>query len=778
MKFQRFSGRTDRTRSIYSQWLFSYTLVLVLPVALSVFFYFQSVDMMRSEIERANAAMLRQTQQAIDGRLGEVQRTALQVAMNPRILQAVTSEGQDAATRMRYYNAMIELKYAVLNNSFVEEFYLFCNKFNKIITPNEQSDRETFYSERHATDEMSYDEWLAIIDGLEESSYQTLYRKHQDAPIQVFAYFQLIPVYQTQEPYGTLVAIINQTELENTIRNIEWVNRGDIYVLDQYDRVLFSNQQQQETGLPVAYQELKDEDQVLYRRVNGERMVVSYVKSTQADWKYVVVMPYNVYWENSVYINAAFFILVALMLGISALLIRYMARKNYRPLRQIMQNILEKESQPDSRWVNEYAAISRYLNDSSRESSRLKQLLEEKRNLLQESFLKRLLLNGPADDSMLQRGAEEYGIVFQTSLFAVVAVCLDDFSTLFPEEEYHGKRAVDIVCFCIKNVLKEILNQSYCVYIAQENNIIMALLSPRASQTAGDFEQEIEGLLSGMHEFFDKNMQVYFTASVSSLHQGAEQITQAHREALDALEYRLILGKNRTIFYTRIGEAGERKRTAYVYSIASEQKLMNSILNGDVTGSRKIVQEIFQQQGIWQIDHLETAKCLMYDLASTMQKIFNYIEDEALFEQVQPLERVITCETMHDLEQVVLDITEKTAAYFEEQKCTVRLSDRVCEYVNANYGNADVNVNMLGDHFGMAPSYLSKIFKKETGMRLLDYISNTRIDAAKHLLEDTSKSVAEISTQVGYIDSNAFILAFKRKEGITPGQYRTKLHRP
>ena len=155
-----------------------------------------------------------------------------------------------------------------------------------------------------------------------------------------------------------------------------------------------------------------------------------------------------------------------------------------------------------------------------------------------------------------------------------------------------------------------------------------------------------------------------------------------------------------------------------------------------------------------------------------MMKVFAYVEDDALRREIQPWEQITGCETLDDLKSCVKDLATRMTTYFEEQKCSTRLSDRVREYVGMNYKNVNVNVNMLGDQFGITPSYLSKIFKKETGERLLDYISGVRIEAAKHLLSNTTKSVADISTRVGYIDSNAFILAFKKNMGITPGQYR------
>ena len=293
--------------------------------------YFQSMDTVRTEIERANGAILRQTQMAIDDRLAEIQRSALQLAGNPKILQTVANGEWDSANRIRYYNVMQELGNMMAYNSLVGDVYLICNKFNKIITPTEQTERAMFYNDHHATVEMSYEEWLAIIDGVDEPCYRTLYIKSNNTTERVIAYFQPIPSYKTQTPYGTLMIAINKNELKDIIQGTEWVNNGSIYVLDDNDQVLFSDTSQEET-LSVKYDELVNEKK-LYRNINGERTVVSYKAASLTDWKYVSVMPYNIFWKNAVYIRALFFLMSLLVLIAGALLIRYVAQKNYSPIR-------------------------------------------------------------------------------------------------------------------------------------------------------------------------------------------------------------------------------------------------------------------------------------------------------------------------------------------------------------------------------------------------------------------------------------------------------------
>jgi len=74
----------------------------------------------------------------------------------------------------------------------------------------------------------------------------------------------------------------------------------------------------------------------------------------------------------------------------------------------------------------------------------------------------------------------------------------------------------------------------------------------------------------------------------------------------------------------------------------------------------------------------------------------------------------------------------------------------------------------------MNPSYLSYFFKEQTGENFIDYLNKVRIEKAKELLKDSSMSLSEIASQVGYSNAGYFNRIFKKIVGITPGQYRNR----
>ena len=97
---------------------------------------------------------------------------------------------------------------------------------------------------------------------------------------------------------------------------------------------------------------------------------------------------------------------------------------------------------------------------------------------------------------------------------------------------------------------------------------------------------------------------------------------------------------------------------------------------------------------------------------------------------------------------------------------------RSCEdWLTGNYIMSDA-IRQVVERSKTPERTLKRRFKAATGMTLIDYVQNLRIEAAKRALESGSDPVEEISVAIGYEDASFFRRLFKRLTGLTPGQYR------
>ncbi len=99
-----------------------------------------------------------------------------------------------------------------------------------------------------------------------------------------------------------------------------------------------------------------------------------------------------------------------------------------------------------------------------------------------------------------------------------------------------------------------------------------------------------------------------------------------------------------------------------------------------------------------------------------------------------------------------------------------RVAQETAKYISTNYKQS-LSLSILAKKCSVSEGYLSKLFKKYTGMGINQYINISRIMAAKELFESTDLSVTAIAYECGFNDSNYFSQVFKHIVGITPKKY-------
>ena len=85
---------------------------------------------------------------------------------------------------------------------------------------------------------------------------------------------------------------------------------------------------------------------------------------------------------------------------------------------------------------------------------------------------------------------------------------------------------------------------------------------------------------------------------------------------------------------------------------------------------------------------------------------------------------------------------------------------------------ADLSLKKQAELLNVNASYLSTLFKKETGMTLTDYVNKKRVDHAIFLLNSSNMQIQTIAQYCGIPDVNYFTKIFKKYVGKTPKEYR------
>lgn len=92
-------------------------------------------------------------------------------------------------------------------------------------------------------------------------------------------------------------------------------------------------------------------------------------------------------------------------------------------------------------------------------------------------------------------------------------------------------------------------------------------------------------------------------------------------------------------------------------------------------------------------------------------------------------------------------------------------------YIKENYSDS-IKITELAKQLSVSPEHLSRIFKRDTGLGISEYLSTVRLQKSQLLLRSTDLSVSEIAERCGFYDSNYFSKKFKESYGISPLRFR------
>ena len=135
--------------------------------------------------------------------------------------------------------------------------------------------------------------------------------------------------------------------------------------------------------------------------------------------------------------------------------------------------------------------------------------------------------------------------------------------------------------------------------------------------------------------------------------------------------------------------------------------------------------------------------------------------------------KIEDCTSIAQLEVLENEITRKYCLLVQSHSLRTysKPIQNVINYISFNL-TADLSLNALSEEFMLNSSYLSTLFKKETGVTLTNFVNNKRIEHAIYLLNTTQSAIQDIAAQCGINDVNYFTKLFKKLKNMTPTQYR------
>lgn len=133
-----------------------------------------------------------------------------------------------------------------------------------------------------------------------------------------------------------------------------------------------------------------------------------------------------------------------------------------------------------------------------------------------------------------------------------------------------------------------------------------------------------------------------------------------------------------------------------------------------------------------------------------------------------------------ETEQQVIDLHRDMLEFYLEEMTAVK-KQRICsrpvaacmDYIY-DHLYEQIRLSDLAAQVGLNESYLSVLFKKETGVSISDYVRQRRVEAAEGMLRYSDYSCSDIGNYLAFCSQSHFISVFRKATGLTPRQYRAR----
>ena len=401
-----------------------------------------------------------------------------------------------------------------------------------------------------------------------------------------------------------------------------------------------------------------------------------------------------------------------------------------------------------------------------KEYEKLKQRLDEIRPYLLEKFLNELIV-GELDQTEITEKLNYFKIdlnhesdVFQT---AVVDVSSSIRGIGEKEEEQI------LLAMNCSDLIKKVLREDEGVLVFFDNSRKIVILSNNESLDISECCETIKVLLINRCKCF-------VSIGIGNKIHGLTNIKATYSEACDALNYRVVIGKNQVINYNDITYNSDQSWRGIPNK---GEKLDFLIKTGLKQDAMELIDQLFSESSFNQSITIENLRLEAFDVIKVCMRVLLEYKIDTLNTEgknSQPYEEMFRLDNLLEmknyLKSLVGGVIDKIHN-FNKKKGNLLVA-QIQEYIEQNLHNSEISLSSIAKQFFVSPSYLCRLFKQETNQTVVEYITKERMECAAKLLRETDLKVYQIVERVGINDPNYFGTIFKKYTGLSMNEFRKK----
>ncbi|WP_211184593.1 helix-turn-helix domain-containing protein [Paenibacillus lemnae] len=577
---------------------------------------------------------------------------------------------------------------------------------------------------------------------------------------------------------GAAIATIPSCSLGAMLKDAS--SSSDTMILDSEFRIV-AHPDHSKLGQPLAesgFVNLGDLDRFQARsgqfetQIDNEPISITYVKSEFNGWIYASFTEVSAVTKDSRSIGWFTFYVCLIIIGVGVMFVWLGSRRMYSPIRDMFQNIADRLPEITANNKNELQIIDEHIRDMFASNKKLSYELHQSSRQIRTFFLSNLLLGKIPPGEIVER-IELLGYAEQISGWNHMAVFTLQIDML--EDTRYDSGDHELLLFAIHNIIEEMIptEQRLPSVILDQTQITLVGRGDVTPEEFNDYLYKLsEEIQSTTNSFLDLDVSIGISLPFKHIHNAS----RAYHEGLEALKHRLILGTGVVIPYYNLN-FGKHTRV-YFYPAQLENELIDAIKLAEEDRAMDLLKqwmaEVFQKERTPQEYQISLVR-LLNDLMIVMQ------ETGISLDQVNIRDSSLVEELLQLYVSADIEIWFKTRI-IRPMICVFRdrqdsqyqnLSEQIIEIIRSEY-DRNITLEECAARLHYNNFYLSSVFKKETNMSFSEYLTQYRLNMSKKWLRETDMPVKDIAEKLTYNNSQNFIRSFRKLEGMTPGQFRSK----
>ncbi len=317
----------------------------------------------------------------------------------------------------------------------------------------------------------------------------------------------------------------------------------------------------------------------------------------------------------------------------------------------------------------------------------------------------------------------------------------------------------------VTDMFKDLLPVEAFVYL----DTVCVLARLASTSLYRDFVEEMDRICRSAHKLLDANV----CAGIGRVYGNAESIHASFLEAKDAFHHRIFVGENQAICISDVDPVSSAED--YV-----SEKQIRHIIRQVKVGTRESLETEIRDF----VDKLKKSDFGLNQLrlfyAEFIVELLRLMRGHQINIAESGLGDINTNEDMDgfaSMDDFAGRLVELAGAIQEKISSTrldttKKLAEDARQYIMDHFSESGLSVDDICAHLGVGTSYFSSVFKKETGMSFVTYLTNVRMNEAQRLLDTTDEKSYIIAGLVGYEEPNYFSYVFKKHFGTSPSKYR------